>query len=719
MPRLSALLLTILLAAAVSASAVEIPLTAPQYGPASNGQLRSVTASDGDSYFVLWTDDRTRARETWGTRVARNGQLLDPTGIALFDREMTQPSLIWTGTSYLAAWATDGDLWMLRVDRDGVVVDPAHVVLRGATPTSITRSATQIAIGFRRGHELRALFVTRDGLPIVDVLLGAPEEDTIGPQLAWNGLHFVAIWTAFPRIEGVRFGQAGAIDREPRVIPSDGALFQPRIASNGTDFVIVASTDFYGGTHLAHHVSTDLTSAGPPVALPADIYSEASIVWTGQQYIVVASQGARTTGVRLDAEARLLDAGAITIEDAPSTGATAQPSVATNGSDLFIAWNGRVVPDAEGSIDVYGSLTSPSNLASRSRALLSVTARRETRPIVANGGTNLLAIWNEPTGVWAKRIGLQGATIDAVPIRIVEKEGPTAVTFNGTDYLVAWTDSREIRTFRIRRDGVLRADEGARFQATDGFTLALASNATTNVLAYGGNAARVVRLAGDGSLIGTPIVLAATTTGAVDVAANDSGEFLVAWGEMEFLPPTFETAQPRRVMATRLNSSLINLHPGGIRIADTSAFEGEPSIAWNGREWLIAWTEAKSILYGRHLASNGTFTDDATFIAASAMLPDVAWDGARYVVAWQGVAGGFPTLFRAAWFSRLGTPALYATEFGEAEFWPPMPITVIATTPGDVAISYARLAREPQYGSVARAFVNIGRPPAQRRRAAQ
>jgi hypothetical protein len=717
MPRLLLALLAFLPAAAF---AIEIPLTQPLIVPAPDTQTQSAAASDGDSYFVIWTDDRTRLRETWGTRVSAAGEILDPTGIPLFEGTMTQPQILWTGSSYLVVWGADGDLWMLRVDRNGNVVDPARAVIAGGTPASIARNESQVVIGYSRGNELHALFVTQDARPIVDLRLAAStNEQHDGPHIAWNGLQFVAIWSSYggtPRIEGVRFGQGGAIDNAPRVVATGGSFVRPRLASDGANFVLLTLA---GDQLFARRISGDLSSAGTEQALPEQLHSDGTIVWTGTHYVVAGSFGAIAYGVRLDAEARLLDASAIEIERSPDNGSAAAPALASNGRDLFVAWTGRLEPATEPWPNVYGSLASPSTLTARTRTVLSRAAQRQSRPTITNGITNLLAIWSESTGLYARRLAMNGAWIDAIPVRITDKEGPAQATFNGTDYIVAWTDSREIRTFRVRRDGPLVANEGSHINAWDGYSLALASNGTTTAIAMSGNAARIALLNPDATFATAPAQLTANVVvGHVDLATGAGGEYLFTWGEMEFLPPTFETAQPRRVMATRLTSSLVNLHPGGgFAVADTSAMEGEPAVTWNGSEWIVVWTEAKSRLRARHIAANGTLSGGDVFVAQNAILPDVAWDGSRYVITWTGVEGRFVSDFHAAWFSRLGTPPIHTRTLGEAEHWPPAPITVTTIAPGVVALGYARLAREPQYGSVTRAFANLTTVPAVRRRA--
>jgi hypothetical protein len=89
-------------------------------------------AFDGVNYLVAWTDCRNEHDfDIWGTRVSRDGTVLDPQGIRisrLAGDEFT-PRLAFDGTNYLVVWsssdpgaATD-DIFAARVTTAGTVLD--------------------------------------------------------------------------------------------------------------------------------------------------------------------------------------------------------------------------------------------------------------------------------------------------------------------------------------------------------------------------------------------------------------------------------------------------------------------------------------------------------------------------------------------------------------------------------------------------------------------
>src|SRR5262245_28825756 len=161
---------------ATSIHADEIALTKAETGPAALSQSGAIVASDGDGYLAVWSDGRSGVgMELRATRVTADGEVLDGTGILLFDGTAFQPSVTWTGTSYLVVWGTDApQVRALRIGRDGSVVEPAHVIKDLAAPKSLAvRSGSRIAIVYFAYDEqaTRALILMPDGRPAGDFRL--------------------------------------------------------------------------------------------------------------------------------------------------------------------------------------------------------------------------------------------------------------------------------------------------------------------------------------------------------------------------------------------------------------------------------------------------------------------------------------------------------------------------------------------------------------------
>lgn len=711
---------------AAVAVAAERPITPPVYGPAAASQYDAAIASDGDGWLSVWVDKRAQTQEVRGTRIARDGTVLDPTGIPIFSGETTQPLVTWTGTSYLVLWSSlqlDG-VTAVRIDRDGRVLDQPRILLAGAMPASVVSNGTHVVAGYMtKQHQIGALVLNPDASVVRDLRFTDRDIVHRDPAIAWNGSHFAAVWTAFGEhatLEAIRFNAAGKIDAAPRPLPDDSFAFSPAIASDGDAFVVIARESFFDGRYSARHLSAELATIAAPVLLPEPIRTHASILWLGAHYAVIGDYGYTITSVRLDRDAQALDAGGITLENLPITGSAPAPAVATNGSDVLVAWHGAFTFSSEiaidTGIDVYGTFVSPATLQRETRALLSLSAPKQSLPFVVSGGTNLLAVWSEGSGLYARRLALDGSPLDATPLRLHELPARATATFNGSNYIVAWADNTptSVVTRSIPREGTLRAEGGGQFY---GFVppFAMASNATTTLLVA---SKRVLQLAADGGLIvAPPITLTDELVGDVAIAAGENGTFLVTWGEMEYIDPFFDTAQPVRVRGARITESYLNLDPGGFTIADTPAREGDPAVAWNGREWLVVWSTG--VLRGRRVTQAGFPLDDqaGVFIADAADRPEIAWDGSRYVVAWYGANSTFdPHPIHIAWLPQLGAPLMSERIVGEVETFLFTPVSLAPVGERSVAAFYARIAPEPQYGGVTRAFVNVLNAPVVRRR---
>lgn len=708
----------ILLLFTAALHAIERPLTHPVHGPAAAPQYDASAASDGENYLVLWTDKRATHPELWGTRVAPDGRVLDPTGLFLRSGEIVQPVVVWSGTSYVIVWRNPASQQteIVRIDRDGAIIDgPRSILNLYPHWIDVASNGSTIAMVYTFGAgEVRARTFTPEGQVVRDFPLAPETSGAILPHVTANGSSFAAAWTATasgPEGQAILFDAEGTLQSAPRRIPATGVS---AIATDGESFVVIAGS---AGSLHARHLAADLSPAGQPVMLPEAFRYNTSLLWLGTHYGVIGDSGNEIFSMRLGRDAQPLDAQPTKLESPAQSGSQPAPTAATNGTDVLIAWNGAFVFDSrvsmDTSIDVYATMLSASTLSRETRTLLSISATRQIRPFLAASSTNLLAVWSEGTGLYAERLRYDGTPIDATPLRVFDAPANPTAVFNGSDYIVAWYLNGTVTTRRIARDGALRADGGGEFRVplrdTD---LAMASNGTMTLMVMG---ALVSRLASDGSFLDSvPLQLTDTLLGSVAAAPDDRGGFLVTWAELGFRDPFYDTPIPFRVRAARILASFTNADPNGFVVAEDG---GDPALTWNGREWVFVWSRGGGI-EGRRVSRDGVPLGNTFGIAGIGSRPNIAWDGARYALTWDVPTSPFGRfLLHAAWLPQLGSPLVDDRVLGEIEFGGRMRLPLAPLGPGTVVAAYARIAREPELGGVTRAFVNVMNPPVTRRRA--
>jgi hypothetical protein len=696
------------------ALAVEVPITSPTLGPAALMQYGAAAASDGDGYLAVWTDGRANRAETRATRVTRDGDVLDPTGIVL---PMTErPDIVWTGNSYLLVWGQNAQTWGMRLDRNGQTIDAPRVLIAAGTPSSVAVKDMQVVIGYFTPPDVRAAFFDANAQPQADVRLGANVQDRYALRIIPTRSGFTATWLtiivpyvwngARATLEGVRFDRNGAIG-EPRILIDEPYVQDVTIASDGDAYVVVARD----ASNLlnARSVSADLATIGTRNTLPEPILRSLSLLWTGSQYVLIGEGGVALHAQKLDRNATPGDS--VPFDYPPFSGTAVTPMVATNGSDLLVTWASSYGFDLATGLDVYGSLVSASNLGLRRRELLTRSAPRQTRPQLTNGGTNVLATWTENGVVLAKRLDAKGNAIDANPLRVSDGYQVT-VSFNYTSYIVSWFDFmvRQIVTRRIPRDGALRIEDVARIDVTGASSLASASNGNVTLLAWHEyDKVRAMRPGIDA----TATTITDAIVGKVSVAANGANEFLVVWGTQ--IPGRHHAGPtPESVRGARITNAMTILDGNGFDIAASSALEGEPVVASNGREWLVLWIRGASELRARRVAANGMLLDAESFVTDNVRAPQVVWDGARYALAWL-ESNAFR--MHTAWLTQAGASLIGDRVLATVDSDFIANIAIAPLRAGMFMAAYARIDDRPQIGGVARAYVTVQGDSQMKRRA--
>jgi hypothetical protein len=219
-------------------------------------------------------------------------------------------------------------------------------------------------------------------------------------------------------------------------------------------------------------------------------------------------------------------------------------------------------------------------------------------PAAAFDGTNFLVVGVGglgPTSLLASRVSPSGRVHDPLGIFVAKAYDSTPdVAWNGTDFLVVWRDSDGIRGSRVTPGGEV-LDRG-------GFRISTSSHSYE------------------------PVV------------ASDGTDFIIAWEQNS------RTTLRENVYAARVGASGQLLDSPPIPIATGPTDEYYPAVAWNGANYLIAWTVlhtrdsggAEADIEARLVGASGSATPSFTVVDSRGdqYRPDATAEGSTFLVVW-------------------------------------------------------------------------------------
>ncbi len=218
---------------------------------------------------------------------------------------------------------------------------------------------------------------------------------------------------------------------------------------------------------------------------------------------------------------------------------------------------------------------------------------------LARGDSAYLVAWHDnrrktTNDIFATRINFSGQVLDTQNIVISGKAGDEsfpAVAFDGTNWLVVWSDSRsgvaDIWGARVNQNG------------------------------------EVIDSAGF-------LISGATNTQTIPSVEFNGSSYLVAW--TDYRASTWKT------YCARVTPAGTVLDPEGILLSGGGCLY--PEIATSGSDWLVTWhDEPAKLIMGGRVGPDGTVRDPGGFVIGSGandrFFPDATFDGTNYYVVWQ------------------------------------------------------------------------------------
>lgn len=647
-PRLAAGLLLAGVAGLLSPAPARADLAIGAAAPFDPVRIRAVrsqedvaAADNGAVTLFAWTDRRSGSPDVYAARVAHDGTVLDPNGIAVAvsGADESAPTVSWNGTNWLVAFERGNAVYAARVAADGEVLDPSP-------------------------------FAILDG-PFTD---GEPAAVGLGAN------HLV-VWTQSDlnsALMGALVDSDGNFDVAPMALSvTPPADFAPAVARRGTTALVGFVTTRNGDSDV-YAFRLERSTAGPPTLVrldPADVAVAIGPARVAAPAVAASANGwlvawqdernANTTGTdiwaaRVNAAGAVLDAGGFEVVD--DAGDDRAPAATHTGAGWLVAWSQedvgqflRAVADngnpAAPRIDVStaagtlgraafgGAAATPlvawsdpeagssgpkppqdllgrvvaANLSLGAAFPIATQSPNQTQPTMSFGANRWLVAWVDdrfgPTEGRLRYAVTDGATLAApAPASIgwvAERAGldqaQPAACFDGTNFNLVWTEER----------GGFRRIVGARFTTggafIDTFTVAADPwNHTEPTVVHGGDGHVAVvwtdsRLPADRDLWGR-LVVSGAVTGAETPIAQTAG---VHDEKARFAPRVVDPGDGYVYVVYQKRSGpdtgsihgrfvetevLAALFEDTIRNDAGRVYES-PQIAWNGEQFLVTFQE--------------------------------------------------------------------------------------------------------------------------------
>jgi hypothetical protein len=321
--------------------------------PAATPAFDVHAAVSGNELLVAWTSAVAIAGGTVrNVRVTSAGagpvDIIPADGMYLHD-------VVADSGGFLLFYGGDGTKYVRRPNAS----QPIGTVATPPTETSILSSASNGARtlvlvqgaprgGFDWGPAGGDLYVTRLDTMAIEPLVIAPRHQQ-APDVAAAGDLRLAIWCEYIGSErrlgvvGARL-RAGGSSLDANGIDVHANVFHPvtpRVASNGTDWLVVWRENFNVYGARISHGGAALDAA--PFVIAANVYgsSDVAVSWNGAQYVVVYTSGEVVRGPRLAVQAALVTPDGLVAFDVLALSvhsANEFPAIASSPQASLVVW---------------------------------------------------------------------------------------------------------------------------------------------------------------------------------------------------------------------------------------------------------------------------------------------------------------------------------------------------------------------------------------------
>lgn len=635
----------------------------------------TAAAFSGTNFLVVWRDDRSGTNsDIFGARVSPAGVVLDQFGLAVNTGTgiQTKPAVAWVGSKWLVVWSNNGNIEAATVPASGAPIIQLGVVEAGnASLPAIAARGTQALITWQSGLDVRGSVFNGTSFG-AGFAIAATAADEVDPAVGANPAgDYLVTWTEGTTAQDVkaqRVTSAGAMNGTAIVLSNAaGVQSETSVAFTGTDFITTWTdrNDLFGtrvstaGVVLDTHVEGVTTLGGVAVSTAAGAQVTSTVACDPASCLVVWAdrRAINTNGFDLFGQRMSFAMAPIGAEITVSAPQRAQigPSIAAGTSGWLAVWeDGRTGGPSAATgarIDTAGAVLDATGIP------LNLNHTKEVEPAISIGTTTGLAVWSDSRAfgndIMATRYNTSGNAIDSSARTVSNATGQQstpAVSFDGTQHVVVWSDNRNPLD-----DDIF----AARFDNATGVTLDPAGIAISTAanrqlvpdIASGGGVSLIVwqdrrnasatgfdiigaLLAPDGTILLNDIAISNATGDQTRPAVTfdpNSGGFVVVWSDNR-------VAGNADIFGSRVTTAGVVLDAAGVQISNATAGQFAPDVAVSGTQLLVVWDDRRNEtvgdIFGTRLTTAGALT---VLDAAGLAIGTIGGQSAPTVI---GTAGG-------------------------------------------------------------------------------
>jgi hypothetical protein len=683
-----ALLFAVVQAAEVSADPSRVTFlvdTSGTYLRSDSGTQTPAVAFNGTTYLVAWSDKRDGQWNINAARVSPAGLVLDSADIpvCLAVGPQQHPAAASDGKGFLAAWEDQrsGMRWNVyaaRLDSSGQVMDTAGILLRSLNgdkhSPAVAFGAGKYLVAWDEYYDSRnivAAFVDTGGHVSNGIEVCAAPGSQGSSSVAFGDSMFVVAWDdvrdgSRSTIYAARITESGVLldTNGFQVMTPHDAQALPSVAYDGTNFLVswqegpVLNCNILAARITPTGVVLDtaalcVSNAARDQSRPRAVFADSVyfITWEDERTGMSDAYCARVTPA-----GQLVDTAGIRV--AVDSGPKLTPALAVGADQLLVSWQcGRNDSTPHG---IDGSRISTSGVVLDSVSfLIGANLRKKyTRQDSASavfGDSSWLVVWTDyrpdtlHTGIYSLRLARDGSPLDRAAIRVSSGDGddrsPRAA-FDGSNYLIVWTDSSsarcDIHGRRLSLSGVL-------LDTSDVPIASSGNREGSPAVVYDGSDFLVLwqelmsdgfhicgrRVSSEGVVLDTQRIIISVEPGGVSpaVASGDSWN-LVVWRD--------SSGSSSEVEAVRVTHAGVVLDSPPTTLSYGLGRCRNPAVARAGEQYFVVWIDrpnSRDALLGVTLRWAGQHPETTRAAVYQGQPwpgpPAVAFNGRDYIVAWR------------------------------------------------------------------------------------